>query len=275
MMTLVIALKWLQAEGEGVLMSSDSRATYGPIAYEVKKIYPIFYLHNEKEIDLAILGGAGDSSLVKYGYSLAESMIKDRSARLGFRSLSQNEFRETAEEIEAKLISRFKMLRNEGIEPSFQMVLGSVGAHGKASLYVFDDKGLMEPVHDDPGFAIIGKGSLTGGVLLTRLWGYSPERSRMLDLGMLSAFIIDVVSEIDPAVGPFLGESVFMRIKDNEVSIGPLEVEAIKEYKVKVEKRKALLRDLQILCDLKGEDKLKRILERMTVDIKEIKRKVR
>jgi hypothetical protein len=40
--TLVIALKWLAAEGESIVIGSDSRAIYGPVAYEVKKIYPIY-----------------------------------------------------------------------------------------------------------------------------------------------------------------------------------------------------------------------------------------
>lgn len=37
-MTLIITLKWLMKEGEAVVVGSDSRATYGPITYEVKKI---------------------------------------------------------------------------------------------------------------------------------------------------------------------------------------------------------------------------------------------
>jgi len=37
-------------------------------------------------------------------------------------------------------------------------------------------------------------------------------------LRALSAFIIDVVSEIDPSVGPFIGESYYMRIEKGKVS---------------------------------------------------------
>ena len=262
-MTLVIALKWLQEEGEGVLISSDSRATYGPIAYEVKKIHPIFYTHDKEEIDLAVAGGAGDPSIVKYGYSLAESVLKSRSEQLGFRCLSQDEFSETVREIETKLISRFSALRREGIEPEFQMILASVDSQGKASMYIFDYKGMAEPVHDDPGFAIIGKGAVTGGVLLTRLWGYSPERSSGMDLGMLSAFVIDVVSEIDPAVGSFLGESIFMRIKEGKVTMGPLQAEAWRKYKDSIGKRRELLQQLQMLCDQRDEDVVKKALDRL------------
>lgn len=262
-MTLVIALKWLQKEGEGVLLSSDSRVTYGPIAYEVKKIHPIFYTHNSEEIDLAVAGGAGESSIVKYGYSLAESVIRTRSEQLGSRYLSQEEFSEAVREIETKLISRFSTLRKEGMEPEFQMILASVDSEGRASIYVFDYKGLAEPVRNDPGFAIIGKGSVTGGVLLTRLWGYSPEKSPGMDLGMLSAFIIDVVSEIDPAVGPFLGESIFMRIQEGKVTMGSLEAEALRKYKDAIGKRRELLQQLQMLCDQRDKDTVKKALDKL------------
>ncbi len=121
-MTLVIALKWLQNEGEGVLLSSDSRATYGPIAYEVRKIHPIYYKHDDEEIDLAVVVGAGEPSVIKYGYSLAESVMKGRSEQFGLRCLSREEFGEAAREIESKLVSSimendFPDIIQEGASP--------------------------------------------------------------------------------------------------------------------------------------------------------------
>ncbi len=269
-MTLVISLKWLLEKGEAVVIGSDSRLTYGPIAYEVKKIFPIYLTHDGEEIDLAIAGGAGDSSLAKYGYTLAESILKDRCKQKGFNCLTYGEFSAATEEIESKLISKFNSLRKEGIEPSFQMILASVDPAGKASMYVFDDKGLAEPVHTNPGFAIIGRGAATGGMLLTRLLGYSVEESGALDLGMLLAFVIDLVSEVDPSVGPFVGESYRMWIKEGKVTMGPLTPEALKEYKIRVEQRKNLIRLLQRVCDQReGKEKqieryLKRLLEQNT-----------
>jgi 20S proteasome alpha/beta subunit len=262
-MTLVIALKLRLSEGEAVLVSSDSRVTYGPIAYESRKVHPIYMTKNNEEIDLAVAGGAGDSSIVKYGYSIVESVLRGRSERLGFRPLSHSEFREAIQEIEEKLLSRLQELRRIGIDFSFNMALGSVDQDGTASLYVFDHRGLAEPVHDDPGFAIIGKGAATGGVLLTRLLGYSPERSSALELGMLSAFVIDMVSEIDPEVGPFLGESILMRVQKGRVTMGPLEVRALKEYKARIEKRRELLRELQLLCDRYGEEMIEKAFRRV------------
>lgn len=70
-------------------------------------------------------------------------------------------------------MKRFSEIRSYGLKPSFQMVIGNVDLNGKASLYSFDDNGLAEPVHDNPGYAIIESGFITGGLLLLRLLGYS------------------------------------------------------------------------------------------------------
>jgi len=60
-------------------------------------------------------------------------------------------------------MNRFQDLRNRGLDPSFQLIIGSVDLDGRASLYQFDSRGLAEPLHDDPGYAIIGSGLVTGG----------------------------------------------------------------------------------------------------------------
>jgi hypothetical protein len=265
-MTLVIAFKWLLDKKEAVLISSDSRLTFGPITYEVKKIHPIYFTHNNEEIDLGVAAGAGDSSIVKQTYVLAESIIKEHSREVGFRNLTFEEFSKVVQEFETKLIHRFSALRREGIEPSFEMILASVDPEGRASMYLFDEKGLAEPVHDNPGFAIIGRGAATGGVLLTRLLGYSVEESPEFDLGMLSAFVIDLVSEVDPSVGPFIGESILMRIENNRVTMGPLTPEALREYKNRIEMRRQLIKLVQKMCDYKEikEDGVKRKLEELS-----------
>ena len=38
-MTLILALKWIVNEKEGVVVSSDSKVTVGPISYETRKVY--------------------------------------------------------------------------------------------------------------------------------------------------------------------------------------------------------------------------------------------
>ena len=175
--------------------------------------------------------------------------------------LDFDEFRKAVREIERELVNYSNFLKESKIEPEFDIVLGSVDKNGKSSLYRFDWRGLAEPVHDSPGFAIIGKGSITGGMLLTKLLGYSPENSPKMDLGLLSAFIIDMVSEIDPSVGPFVGESYLMRLEKGIPVIGPLKSHALKQYKKKVKLRKLLIQYLQEVCDRVGEEKVLKMLK--------------
>jgi hypothetical protein len=122
---------------------------------------------------------------------------------------------------------------------------------------------LAEPVHDNPGFAILGRGLFTGGALLLRLLGYIAEESYALDLGLLSTFIIDVVSEVDPSVGPFIGESWYMRVEEGRVVLGDLKPEALREYKGRVGKRRELLRRLWRLLDIVGEEKVEELLKNL------------
>jgi DNA-binding Lrp family transcriptional regulator len=176
---------------------------------------------------------------------------------------SFEQFEEAIGRVESTLIQRFRRLRENGIETSFSMVLASVDTTGKASIYLFDERGLAEPVHDNPGFAVIGTGFFTGGNLLLRLLGYEVEKSYMIDIGILSTFIIDVVSEIDPAVGSFLGESWYMRVEGGEVLLGPLKEEAIKDYKVRASKRKELVRRMWRLLDSVGEHEIESIFNNL------------
>ena len=256
-MTLLIALKWILENKEGVVISSDSKVTVGPVSYETRKVYPILLKVEDENVPLAIAGGAGDASLVKQGYRLCEKVLRKLAVqKWGRKTPSFEQFEKAVELIEANLIKRFRKLRNMGLSLSFNMVLASVDQSGRASIYVFDERGLAEPVHDNPGFAVIGTGFFTGGNLLLRLLGFEPEKSYMFDVGELTTFVIDVVSEIDPAVGSFIGESYYMRVEKNEVVLGPLKEEAVKEYKERVKLRKDIIRRLWKLLDLVGEQKI-------------------
>jgi len=267
-MTLVIALKWIFKGRESVVVSSDSRVTVGPITYEARKVYPIVLKVNDDEVPLAIAGGAGDASLIKQGYVICEKILRDLAVKeWDKKTPSFEQFEEAVKQIESILISRFRELRSQGLETGFNMILASVDHDGRASMYLFDGRGLAEPVHSNPGFAVIGTGFITGGNLLLRLLGYDPDKSYMLDLGVLSTFIIDVVSEIDPAVGSFIGESYLMRVEEGKVMLGPLKEEAVKEYKEKVRQRKELIRRFWRLLDIAGEQKVLQRIKRLEREV--------
>ncbi|RLG80949.1 MAG: hypothetical protein DRO09_02505 [Thermoprotei archaeon] len=262
-MTLVIALVW----GQGVLVSADSRASSGLVFHEERKIKPIFFLKGGKELGLGIAGGAGDAVLVKQGFRVIELAFKSWFEKVGSRE-GRNPFADEVGDIvtgiESRLIARYRELRGVGIEPNASLLLASVTQDGKPRLYVFDDRGLAEPVHDNPGYALLGKGVITGGLLLLRLLDYRSGEAWEWDLGLLSAFIIDMVSEIDPTVSPFLGESYFIRYDEEEgVVLGPLKEEAYKEYKELVRKRKNLFKLLWNAMEKYGEDTVERKLKEL------------
>lgn len=261
-MTLVLAFKCTYKNKEAILVSSDSKATtaFG-IAYEVKKLHPI-YLEGKSHRPVAIASGAGDTSLIKSGFKLADQVLLTRAAKE--YPVSHDSFVKASQEIEAALVSKFSQLRNFGVDTSFQMILCGLDLSGKAAMYLFDSRGLAEPVHENPGYAIIGSGFVTGGILLLRLLGYEPDLE-LSSLGLLTTFVLDTVSEVDTAVGPFVGESYLMRIEDEKepkrLVLGALKDEALIEYKRKVAERKDIVRLLWNYADAIGENNLKKLLE--------------
>ena len=81
---------------------------------------------------------------------------------------------------------RYRELKGLGIEPDVRLLLASVSQDAKPLLYVFDDRGIAGPVHENPGYALLGKGVITGGLLLLRLLDYRPREAWEWDLGLLS-----------------------------------------------------------------------------------------
>jgi 5-bromo-4-chloroindolyl phosphate hydrolysis protein len=85
-----------------------------------------------------------------------------------------------------------------------------------------------------------------------------------IELGLLTAFILDMVSEVDYSVGPFVGESYLMWVEKNgnkkSIALRGLTDKALREYKEKIKVRRELLQKVWRLCDTVGEEK---ILERL------------
>lgn len=257
-MTLILAFKLIHGDGEAVLVASDSKATaaFG-IAYEVKKIRPIRF----KGSAVGIVSGAGDSALVKAGFKLADDILV-RYAEKEY-PVSHDAFAKAAEEVQSGLLTKFSQLRGLNLDPDFRMILCGLDLSGKASIYSYDGRGLSEPVHENPGYAMIGSGFVTGGVLLLKLLGYTPDVG--LDgLGLMSTFILDNVSEVDTAVGPFVGECYLMRIEHDkgarQIFLGALKDEALVEYKRKASSRRDLLRMVWKASDRLGEEKVRELL---------------
>ncbi|MEM2180375.1 MAG: hypothetical protein QXP32_06130 [Nitrososphaeria archaeon] len=274
-MTLVLALKWISNGKESIVISSDSKATAFLVSYEEKKIHPIYLQVNDEYVPIAVAGGSGDSALVKQCFRIFEKILEEKAANeWNKKTPTFEQFEKAIKEIETALIRRFKELKENNIMTDISgisLILASVDANGKASMYQFDSRGIAEPLHDSPGYAMIGAGFVTGGILLLRLLGYTPEESYKLDLGTLSTFIIDTVSEVDPTVGPFIGESYHMRAEEGKVLLGPLKDEALKEFKEKTIKRKEIIKKLWQLMDSIEEQKIIEKIEELDKLITEMK----
>ena len=257
-MTLVVALKSASAEGEGVVISSDSRVTaeFGLMTTE-QKIIPIVLDDNP----LAVAAGAGDTAMVKIAIGQAADILKDKAKEKwnGRAAPTVGDFAQVIEEIQARLLDRFSYLRNMGIDITMNMILACVACEGKAALYVFDNRGLATPAHDSPGYVCIGSGFVTGGNLLLRQL-YTGTLD--VDQGAtLEAYIIDQVSKVDTRVGSFEGESYYFRIQKGKPVLGELKQEAFLEYKRKVAEREKLIRSVWEASYAIGPIELQKIVE--------------
>lgn len=235
-----------EGDNEQLLITSDSKVTAGFVSYETKKIYPI----KIGEQSLAIAAGSGDASLIKQACRLAEVTIRNRYLnQWGNQQPTFEQFEEAVKHIESRLIRRFRELKNLDIEIRFRMILGNLSTDNRISLYVFDSRGLAQPVHYNPGYSIIGMGSITGGVLLYNLLGCNPRDMTIQRASYLSTFIIDAVSDIDPTVGPFVGELWYIRMENDTIRVSELFEEYIEPITREIEKRKEILTRIWKCCD--------------------------
>jgi len=134
------------------------------------------------------------------------------------------------------------------IRLELSLIIGGVDTEGRASLWKIDNRGLAQKIDDFPGYACIGSGFILGGNLLLQMF-LDPQLQVNVTRGSLfSAFIINLVSRIDPSVGPFEGESVFFD-KNGLHSLDPKAVPGIQKEMMD---RQRILRNLFLSFDLVG-----------------------
>lgn len=258
-LTLVVAFKCASPEGEGIVVSSDSRATTEiGLMTSVQKIVAI-HLGGSP---IAVAAGAGDLRMVKYAISEAADKLKDwaKNKWNGRTADSVGDFAQAVKDIETGLVDHFSYLRSRNIKITVNMVLACVTREGKAALYVFDNRGLATPAHDSPGFVCLGIGFVTGGSLLLRQ--LYTEQLNVDEGETLAAYIIDQVSKVDTNVGPFEGEAYYFRMAEGQPKLGPLTREGFDSYKKQVIEREKLIRDVWIASHAIGPAELRKVIER-------------
>ncbi|CCC80921.1 proteasome-type protease [Thermoproteus tenax] len=255
-MTLVIGVVWRAVQG--VLVVADTRSSMGPVFLEERKIHPV----KRGGLGYAVLAGSGNPKLVKKGYRVIEETIDSWIAQNGTRTPKSQELNKMVDTAERLLIEELKFLRDRGIDPcedGLSILWASVSDEGDPRLYHIDCTGLADAKHDNPGYVLLGRGLYTGALALLRLFNFSPEHT--WDMGLYTAFIIDLVSEVDSSVSPFLGDSYLIRKEGEKVVLGPLKPEAYQEYKKKIAKRREAIQLLwQALESVDNEDEVMEIL---------------
>jgi hypothetical protein len=93
-----------------------------------------------------------------------------------------------------------------------------------------------------------------------------------LDLGLLSAFIVDSVSEVDSSVGAFIGDSFLMRVEainnERRIVVGPLKTDVLIKYKDQIKARREIVKKMWRLCDELGEEKIFEALSNVERELK-------
>jgi len=260
--TLILAM----VVGRGVVVAADTRVSGDHVYGEERKVYPVYTEKDGREIDLAVVAGSGSSSLVKRGCELIRDRFLEFAESYG-RNPSEGEVRRLVEEIEGALMSRYHRLRELGVEDYAHLVLATVTAEGKPMLYLFEPTGLANPMHEVPGYVVLGHGELTGARLLLALLGYSPEGCSHWDHSVITTFVIDSVSMVDPTVSPFTDpmSSILIRYdsESGRVVMGHLKLDAFVRIKEAVRKRVEAMRLLWEAMEQVGEEPVLEALRRL------------
>ncbi|MCG3110057.1 hypothetical protein L3N51_02354 [Metallosphaera sp. J1] len=255
-MTFVISM----VAGQGVIFASDSRATSGAVFEEERKILPIFVM-DKQEVDLAVVAGAGNASIVKQSFQIISRHFTGYYQNMKVAPEGE-ELDRLVDQIQDTLMTRFQYLRQNGIQPDVSILLGTLSGC-EPRLYSFDSTGLYEPRHYDPGYEMIGIGRDTGGLTLLNLLGYSKDKN--WDMGLLTMFLIDVIARVNPYVSPVTSfiDSMYLRCENGRRVMGPLQWKAFRRYKKSVEKRIEIIRTVWELGERLGDDSVLEALKKL------------
>ncbi len=265
-----ISIVW----GSGVLVTVDGRSI-DPGFPEPRNVRPIIYSEGGKEKPLAIVSGYGDESILYSAFQIVDDVFIEWFDAVGSRSWrgpGDSEVRRLVSQIEERLMERYGSLRNLGVIPNTHLSLATVTQDGSPRLYYFNERGLAVPRHSSPGYLVLGTqaGSAIAEAIL-RIVGYSPGESSAWNMGVLSALIVMIVSEVDPSVSPNIGDSIFLRHdpSEKEVVMGSIKDQALLRLGERLGRRregfKLLWRSMEIL-GYEREERVLRLLRNLVED---------
>ncbi len=251
--------------GSGVLVTVDGRSI-DPGFPEPRNVRPIIYSEGGKEKPLAIVSGYGDESILSSTFQIVDDVFIewfDAIGSRGWRNPGDSEVKRMVSDIEERLMERYRGLRNLGVVPNTYLALATITQDGSPRLYYFNERGLATPRHSHPGYVVLG--SQTSSAIaeaILRLVGFSPGESVSWNMGVLSALIVMIASEVDPSVSPNIGDSIFLRLdpSDREIYIGSIKDQALFKLRERLERRREAFKTLWRSMEILGEEKEERVL---------------
>jgi hypothetical protein len=256
-----ISIVW----GKGILVTVDSRSM-DPGFPEPRNVRVIIYRGDGRDKPLAVVSGYGDDSLLSSLFQIAEDVFIewfDTAGSRSWRNPGELETRRIVSQIEERILERYKDLKNLGITPNAQLSLALVTQDGSPKLYYFNEKGLASPRHQNPGYIVLGSPtSVAIAEAFIRAVGYSPLESIGLNVGLLSAFMISLASEVDPGVSPYIGDSIYMRYDpgENDVVVGSIKDQVLIKMMERLERRREAIKLLWRAMDILGDEREERVL---------------
>jgi len=258
---LSISIVW----GSGVLVTVDGRSM-DPGSPEPRNMRPIVYQGDGRDKPLAIVSGYGDEAILSSAFQIVEDAFVEWFDAVGsrsWRSPGDSEVRRIVSQIEERILERYRDLRGMGITPNASLSLAVVTQDGSPRLYYFNERGLASPRHSSPGYIVLGPQSgVSVAEAMLRAAGYSPTESSSMNIGVLTAFILSLASEVDPQVSPYIGDSIFLRYDPGEkdVVMGSIKDQVLIKMRERVERRREALRLLWRAMDTLGDEREERVL---------------
>jgi len=256
-----ISIVW----GSGVLVTVDGRSM-DPGSPEPRNVRPIVYQGDGRDKPLAIVSGYGDEAILSSAFQIVEDVFVEWFDAVGsrsWRSPGDSEVRRIVSQIEERILERYRDLRGMGITPNTSLSLAVVTQDGSPRLYYFNERGLASPRHSSPGYIVLGPQSgVSVAEAMLRAAGYSPTESSSMNIGVLTAFILSLASEVDPQVSPYIGDSIFLRYDPGEkdVVMGSIKDQVLIKMRERVERRREALRLLWRAMDTLGDEREERVL---------------
>jgi len=256
-----ISIVW----GSGVLLTVDGRAL-DPDYREPRNYRVIVYSEDGREKPLALISGYGDESILESVFQIVEDVFYEWFDSVGsksWRNPGDTEVKRLISEVEERIMERYRGLKSFGVSPNTHISIGTVTQDGSPRLYYIDGRGLATPRHSAPGYIVLGPpASVYIAEAILRLLSYSPQESGRWNLGLLSAFVLQIASEVDPNVSPNIGDSLFMRYDPNEkdIVVGSIKDQAISRMRDRLERRKEAFKLLWRSMDILGDDREDRVI---------------